>query len=335
MQISLRNNGVFLITAILNSLVCSTFFGVIGAVFGVITVLFTHIIYEAKSEEGNVFYIWCLLLLVLAGAALGFLLKLSVGFYFYLFCVSCIYYIVYNKDLYFDRTVPFLIIFSCLGTTLSSASIDLPLAYITGITISLSCLALLKRKHFDTSAFRNGLFARQIYTGEKHILLRAVVYSAFLFLSLALPDSLNLYRAYWAPLTFIVLLRPKELDILKTTCLRFIGSILGALFIIVLFNLVSFTHITLYFFILAVVVFLLPSFLKLNYTAKTFAITVFVLLLLEETEFLHDPTYLLPFSRVYETMIGGSVAIIASVVLKMMRPEKTDNAKRAEKRQET
>ena len=321
MQISFLNNGVFLIIAILNSLVCSTFFGVIGAVFGVITVLFTHIIYEAKAEEGNVFYIWCLLLLVLAGAGLGFLLKLSVGFYFYLFCISCIYYIVYNKDLYFDRTVPFLIIFSCLGTTLPTVSIDLPLAYITGITISLLCLALLKRKNFDNNAFRNGLFAKQIYTGEKNILLRALIYSAFLFSSLALPDYLDLYRAYWASLTFIVLLRPKEVKILKTTCLRFAGSILGALFIIALFNVISFTHIDLYFCILAVVVFLLPSFLKLNYTVKTFAITVFVLLLLEETEFLHDPTYLLPFSRVYETLIGGSIAIVASVVLAKLRPE--------------
>jgi len=321
MQVSFRNNGVFFFIALLNSLVCFSLFGVIGAVFGVITVLFTHIIYEAKPEEGNVLYIWFLLLLVLAGAGLGFLLKLSVGFYLYLFCVSCFYYVAYNKDLYIDRTIPFLIIFSSLGTTLPAVKIELPLAYVTGITISLFCLALLKRKHFDNNAFSNGLFARQTYTGEKHILLRAFIYSAFLFASLALPDYLDLYRAYWAPLTFIVLLRPKELNILKTTCLRFAGSLLGALFIIALFNLISFTHIYLYFAILGVVVFLLPSFLKMNYTAKTFAITVFVLLLLEQTEFLHDPTYLLPFSRVYETFIGGCVAIVASIVLGKLRPE--------------
>ena len=260
MQVSFRNNGVFFFIALLNSLVCFSLFGVIGAVFGVITVLFTHIIYEAKPEEGNVLYIWFLLLLVLAGAGLGFLLKLSVGFYLYLFCVSCFYYVAYNKDLYIDRTIPFLIIFSSLGTTLPAVKIELPLAYVTGITISLFCLALLKRKHFDNNAFSNGLFARQTYTGEKHILLRAFIYSAFLFASLALPDYLDLYRAYWAPLTFIVLLRPKELNILKTTCLRFAGSLLGALFIIALFNLISFTHIYLYFAILGVVVFLLPVF---------------------------------------------------------------------------
>jgi len=321
MQVSFRNNGVFFFIALLNSVVCFSLFGVIGAVFGVITVLFTHIIYEAKPEEGNVLYIWFLLLLVLAGAGLGFLLKLSVGFYLYLFCVSCFYYVAYNKDLYIDRTIPFLIIFSSLGTTLPAVKIELPLAYVTGITISLCCLALLKHKHFDNNAFRNGLFARQTYTGEKHILLRAFIYSAFLFASLALPDYLDLYRAYWAPLTFIVLLRPKELNILKTTCFRFAGSLLGALFVIALFNLVSFTHIYLYFCILGVVVFLLPSFLKMNYTAKTFAITVFVLLLLEQTEFLHDPTYLLPFSRVYETFIGGCIAIVASIVLGKLRPE--------------
>lgn len=321
MQISFQNNGTFLVIAIVNSLVCSLFFGVSGAVFGVVTVLFTHIIYAAKSEEGNIFYIWCLLLLVLSGAGLGFLLKLSVGFYCYLFCVSYIYYIVYNKDLYFDRTVTFLIIFSCLGTTLPAVSVDLPLAYITGITVSLTCLTLLKHKNFDNNAFRNGLFAKQTYTGEKNILWRALIYSAFLFSSLALPDYLDLYRPYWAPLTFIVLLRPKELNILKTTCLRFVGSALGALFIIALFNGISSTHIAVYFCILGMVVFLLPSFLKLNYIMKTFGITVFVLLLLEETEFLHDPTYLLPFSRVYETLIGGSFAIVASIVLGKLRPK--------------
>lgn len=319
MQISFRNNGVFLFIAILNSLICSSLFGITGAVFGVLTVLFSHIIYEAKAEEGNVLYIGFLLLLVLAGAGIGYWLKLSVGFYVYLFCVSCFYYLVYNNDLYIDRTIPFLIIFSCLGTTLPTISLSMPLAYLTGVTLSLLCLALLKHKHFDNNAFRNGLFAKQTYTSDKNILLRAPVYSIFLFSSLAIPDYLGLYRAYWAPLTFIVLLRPKELNILKTTCFRFAGSALGALFIIVLFNMINFNHSYLYFGILAIVVFLLPSFLKLNYTAKTFAITVFVLLLLEETEFLHDPTYLLPFSRVYETLIGGSVAIVASVVLGKLR----------------
>lgn len=320
MQLSFRNNGVFFIVALLNSLVCLTFFGVTGAVFGVLTVLFTHIIYQAKEQDGNVIYIWFLLLLVLGGAGLGFALRLSVGFYLYLFCMSCFYYLAYNKDLYIDRTFPFLIIFSCLGTTLPSVTPDLPLAYITGITISLLCLALLRRKHFDSNAFRNGLFARQTYTGQEKIWLRALIYSGFLFASLALPDYLGLYRAYWAPLTFIMLLRPKELNILKTTCFRFIGSFLGALFIIALFNLISFSHIDLYFCILGLVVLLLPTFLTMNYTAKTFAITVFVLLLLEETEFLHDPTYLLPFSRVYETFIGGSVAMVASIVLSKLRP---------------
>lgn len=325
MQVTFRNNGVFLIITLLNSLICSTLFGVIGAVFGVLTGFFAHVIYQAKAEEGNVLYIGCLLLVVLAGAGTGFLLKLSVGFYCYLFCFSCFYYIVYNKDRYLDRMIPFLIIFSCLGTTLRSVTIDMPLAYITGITISLFCLTVLKHKNFDNNAFRNGLFARQTYSRDKNILVRALIYSVFLFSSLALPDYLELYRPYWSPLTFIMLLRPKELTILKNTCFRFSGSALGALFIILLFNLISFTYVYLYFFILAIVVFLLPSFLLLNYTAKTFAITVFILLLLEETEYLHDPTYLLPFSRVYETLIGGSMAIIASVVLSQLKPRQTAN----------
>ena len=61
MQISFINNGVFLIIAIVNSMVCFTLFGVTGSVFGVLTVLFTHIVYAAKPDNKNILYVWFLL----------------------------------------------------------------------------------------------------------------------------------------------------------------------------------------------------------------------------------------------------------------------------------
>lgn len=85
MQISFINNGVFLIIAIVNSMVCFTLFGVTGSVFGVLTVLFTHIVYAAKPDNKNILYVWFLLVLVVLGGAIGYLLKLSIGFYIYLF----------------------------------------------------------------------------------------------------------------------------------------------------------------------------------------------------------------------------------------------------------
>lgn len=319
MQITLLSNGVFFLLAVINSLICYALFGPTGSIFGVLTVLFTHIVYAAKPDNRNIFYVWFLLMLVMLGGGVGYWLKLSLGFYVYLFLFSCFYYIIYNKDAYVDRVIPFFIIFSCMGTTLTKIPADLPLAYLTGITVSLLLLSFFNRKNKTDGAFVNGLFARGTYSGNSNILLRAVVYSLFLFLSLYIPDHFDLYRPYWAPLTFIVLLRPKEMSIINITLSRFAGSVLGACFLLTLYAIFGFGHIYVYYGLLVVAIFMLPTFLNANYIVKTFAITVFVLLLLEETEYLHDPTYLLPVSRVYETFIGGSVALVASISLHALR----------------
>ncbi|WP_392553399.1 FUSC family protein [Orbus wheelerorum] len=320
--ISFNDNGVFLITALINSMIGYCLFGVVGVTFGILTVLFANIVYQAKDDSGNIFYMLFLLSLIIVGGAIGFILKLSIPFYLFLFLLSYFYYVTFNKDVYVDRIIPFFVIFSCMGTTLPSVSIELPLAYLTGVIVSLLMLTLLKRKKYDNAAFKNGLFAKGLYTSPDRLGLRAFIYSVFLFLSLAIPDYLGLYRVYWAPLTFIVLLRPLEVGIIKTTLSRFLGSILGAVFLFLMFHFVLFKNTYFDIVILVFVIFLMPTFLKLNYVLKTFAITVFVLLLLEETEFWHDPTYLLPYSRVYETLIGGSIAICASLVLKLARKVK-------------
>ena len=318
-EINFHNNGVFLIAALINCFFCYLFFGKTGILVGIITVLFSNIVYEAKDNSGNIIYIWTLLFLVLIAGVIGYTLKISVFFYIYLFALSFIYYISYNKDPFIDRTFPFILIFSCVGTSMQGANIDLVFAYLTGITLSLVCLTILRRKNYDIDAFKNGLFAKKTYLSEERIFLRSILYSFFIFMSLYIPNYFDFYRPYWAPLTFIILLRPKENDIIKITIYRVIGSFLGVFVIILFFKLLSFNHIYTYIFLLGFIIFLLPSFFKMNYLLKSFGITLFVLLLIEKTIYLYDPNYQLAYSRVYETMIGGFMALVASFILKKMR----------------
>lgn len=319
-----RDNFTFFFIAFINAMVCFCLFGMSEVMVGIITVLFSYMTYSAKDDTSNIFYIAFILSLIVVAGGIGFLLKLSLPFYLFLFVISYFYYISYNKDIVIDRVIPFIVIFACMGTTLPAVNMQLPLAFLIGISISLVMLLLLKRKGYDTDAFKKGLFSKDLYRSKKRLGLRAFVYSLFLFLSLVIPDYFDLYRVYWSPLTFIVLLRPKELGIVKITLSRFFGSVLGALFIFLWLYLNPLNNGYIDVLLVALVVFFMPTFLKLNYVLKIFGITVFVLLLIEETEFWGDPTYLLPYSRVYETLIGGSIALCASFVLKKMRGSEND-----------
>lgn len=319
-NINFHNNGVFFLTTLINSAICYTLYGLVGALFGVITVLFANIVYQANDEKNNVFYMVFLLSMIILGGSVGYFLKLSEPFYLFLFATTYFYYITFNKDPFIDRVMPFFIMFSCMATTLTTVSIQLPLSFFTGICVSLGVLTILKHKKYDNNAFRNGLFSRELYQSDHRLALRAFIYTSFLFLSLAIPDYLGLYRVFWAPLTFAVLLRPMEVNIIKKTVHRFLGSLLGAILVSFLFHFLLLKNIYIDLTLISIVIFLMPTFLQSqNYLIKTFGITIFVLLLLEEADFWQDPTYLLPISRIYETLLGGSMAICASLVLKRVR----------------
>ncbi|MBO1916548.1 FUSC family protein [Providencia rettgeri] len=88
----------------------------------------------------------------------------------------------------------------------------------------------MKVMHLKTDYFQK----KYIIVTEKYIYELSC--SVFLFLSLSIPDYLNLYKPYWAPLTFIMLLHPKEMHIIKATLLRFLGSLLAAVFVISMFS---------------------------------------------------------------------------------------------------
>lgn len=160
LKISFHDNGVFLLISIINSGICYYFFGVIGLIFGFTTVLFSNVVYEAKEDKANIIYIWFLLSLAIMGGFIGFLLKISIEFYLYIFILAFFYYLMYGKDPTIDRTFPFIFIYSCIGTIFQNANIKMIYAYLTGITISLVLLSLLRYKKYENDSFKNGFFQK-------------------------------------------------------------------------------------------------------------------------------------------------------------------------------
>ncbi|WP_216935571.1 FUSC family protein [Acinetobacter sp. BY484] len=319
LEISFHDNGVFLLISLINSGICYYFFNFIGLIFGFITVLFSNMVYEAKEDKANIIYMWFLLSLVILSGVIGFLLKISIEFYLYIFILAFFYYIMYGKDPYIDRTFPFVFIYSFIGTVFQNTNIKIIYAYLTGITIGLLLLNLLRYKKYENDSFKNGFFSKSTYLTNERIFTRSITYSLFAFLSLYVPYYFLLYKPYWSALTFIILLRPKEIDVLRKTIGRFIGCLVAVIFIILLFKFISFSHNYLYLFIFLTLVFLLPSFLKMQNSIKSFGTTLFVILLIEITFYTYHPNYFVPISRVYETFIGGFFAIIASLILKKLR----------------
>lgn len=312
------DNFVFVFSALLSALICYLFLGAQSITLSAVAVLFTFVIYSAKPNNGDYLYTFLWLILILIGCYIGIWLKLSVGFYIFLFIVSSYYYISYQRDSFSDRAIPFIIIYASLGTTMKGFSIDSVFSFCIGSIVALIVMGLVHRNKIEFSAFKTGLFSKSLYANPPHILLSAIIFSSFLFLCLYLPDKMGLQRPYWVPMTFVILLKPKDENIIKNTLTRFWGSVIGAIVVLIILKAdVHYKFIDL--LIIAICVFLLPSFFKLSNLYKTFGITVFILLLLELAGYWNDPNYSLPDTRIFETFIGGSLALIASVVLKKSR----------------
>lgn len=317
-KIITKDNFIFLLCAVLSAVVCSLILGIDNVTLGVVSVMFTFIIYSAKPNNGDYVYTFIWISIILLGCYIGIYLKLSFGFYIFLFIISSYYYITINKDSFSDRAVPFLVIYASLGTSMKKLPLDSALAFLIGAVVALIVLGIAHQRKVEFTAFKTGLFSKTLYANSPHVLLNSIIYSLFLFLCLYLPNHLGLARTYWAPMTFIILLKPKDENIVKNTLGRFWGSVVGAIFVFILLHLdMHFKIINLV--IIAVCVFLLPSFFKLNFFLKTFGITTFILVLLESAEYWKNPDYTLTYLRIFETFIGGSLAILASLLLKYLR----------------
>lgn len=312
------DNYVFLLSALVSVVICYFLLSPMDAVLACVAVLFTFVIYSAKPNNGDYVYTFLWIVIILSGCYIGIWLKLSVWFYLFLFAISSYYYISYQKDSFSDRAIPFMVIYASLGTTMKDLNYQSAIAFLIGSLVALTIMGIAHKNKIEFTAFKSGLFSKSLYSNPTHIWLHAVVYSAFLFLCLFLPDRIGFERPYWVPMTFIILLKPKEENLVKNTLTRFWGSVIGAIVVITILKIGTHYEV-IKIMLLVVSVFLLPSFFKMNNLFKTFGTTVFVLLLLETSIYWHEPNYSLPSTRILETFIGGALAIIASIVLKLMQ----------------
>lgn len=316
-----KDNFVFFSCALFSSLVCLLAFGINHVVFGIIAVMFTFIIYSAKPNNGDYIYTFVWLIFILACCYIGIHLKLSFGFYVFLLVIAAYYYVSYGKDPISDRAVPFMVIYAALGTSISGLPLESAYSFLLGGIVALIVLKIAYKNKVEFKSFKTGLFSRSLYKNNQHILLNSIIYSFFLFLSLYIPDHLGLQRVYWAPMTFIILLKPKDQNLIQNTFNRFWGSVAGAIVVFLFLHINSLPK-GFNLAIIGICVFFLPSVLKLNFLLKTFGITVFILILLEFAEYWGDPNYALTYNRIFETFIGGALALTASITLKMLRKNK-------------
>lgn len=319
------DNFIFITCALVSALVCYLTLGVENITLGVVSVMFTFVVFSAKPDNGDYVYTFLWVAIILLGCYIGILFHLSVAFYLFLFFVSVYYYISFERDTFSARAIPFMVIYASLGTTMKALEFKSALSFLMGSVIALIILGFAHHRKIEFTAFKNGIFSKTLYANPPHIFVSAFVYSVLLFSCLYLPDHFGLERVYWAPMTFIILLKPKDQDTIKNTIDRFIGSIVGAVVVFILLNIEGHYKI-INLGIIALCVFLLPSFFKLKNWVKTFGITVFILVLLESAEFWKDPNYTLPYARIYETFIGGMIAILGSFVLRQLQKFNTRTA---------
>lgn len=315
------DNLIFMSCALVSALICFLVLGAQNITLGVVSVMFTFIIFSAKPNSGDYIYTFIWLIIILLGCYIGIALRLSVGFYIFLFIVSNYYYISFNRDLFSDRAIPFIVIYASLGTTMKGLGYQSAIAFLIGTVVALIIMGIAQKRKIEFVAFKTGLFSKTLYANPPHILISSLIYSSLLFLCLYLPDHFGLQRAYWAPMTFIILLKPKDQNTIKNTIDRFLGSVAGALVVLFILNIEGHYKI-INLIIIAICVFLLPSFFKLSNLLKAFGITVFILTLLESAEFWRNPSYSLTYARIYETFIGGALAITGSILLKVLRKHK-------------
>lgn len=316
--IDIKDGFIFLGSIIIAAAISYSIFGISGVMWSSFSVLVTYTLYDARADRANHLYIFLWIVITIISTYIGSFLGLGPLFYIYLFGISYFFYLSFGKDPVMDRAVRYIIVLATIGTTLPHVSYELPASFIIGTVIALIILFGLSSKNIDFDAFRKGLFSRNVYSPGKNTLLRAFIYSTGMFLALLIPDFLHIGKPYWAPLTFVFLLNPKAEHILKMTLFRFWGSLLAVFSLSLLMMLPSNPSYTLLIY-LVVVVFLYPSFLNENFAIKTFGISCLFLTLTETTFYWHDPTYSLLYNRIYETVIGGCMALLTSFILKRIR----------------
>ncbi|EMB3082174.1 FUSC family protein [Providencia rettgeri] len=291
-----------------------------AAMWAAFSTLYSFNLFNAAKEYKNYAYTAFWLLMILVAIFIGDTLRLSMAFYVYLFVFSFIYYQLYGTDPVMDLTMKFMIIMSTIGTILPDISRSLALGFIIGSGVTLVTYYTLSHKMTRHSIITGALVEKNLFTLHKNIIPRSMTYAVGLLLTLAIPRMLDLGHFYWTLLTFVFVLHPKTKGIIHITGQRVLGSLISVLLLYLLFNTPLMPYIGL--FAMVVFAFLMPMSFHHGYTFMTFVVTSLILSVLEQVIYWRHPTYELLFDRVLETALGGAIAIMTSVILKLFRQEK-------------
>lgn len=288
-----------------------------AAMWAAFSTLYSFNLFNAAKEYKNYAYTAFCLLMILVAIFIGDTLRLGTAFYLYLAVFSFIYYQLYGTDPAMDLTMKFMIIMSTIGTILPDISKSLALGFIIGSTVTLITYYILSHKMTRHSVITSALVERNLFTLRKNIIPRSMTYALGLLLALAIPRFIDLGHFYWTLLTFVFVLHPKSQSIIKITLQRVLGSLISVLLLYFLFN----TPLMPYIGLIAMVVFafLMPMSFHHGYTFMTFVVTSLILSVLEQVVYWRHPTYELLFDRVLETALGGAIAIVTSIILKLFR----------------
>lgn len=315
------NNGLILVFCVmLSSLLTYFLTGIDAMLWSALSSLHAYNIFNKSKDYNRPLYSLAWSIAVLIGIYLGIWLRIGYVFYIYLIILSFIYYQLYDIDPVFDLSMKYVIIFSTIGTILPSTNSSL-----IGITVGLvlgafltQCICYnLRHKTNIKIDLKSKYLHSKIFHGRKTIVYRSLIYSAGLMLCLFIPSKLNIGHFYWTLLTFVFILHPKSTSIIALTVQRTIGTLLVVIMLFLLFN----TPLMPYIGIVTILVlaFLLPLSGEKNYIFASFCTTGFVLAVMEMSQYWLNPSYDLLFERIIETLLGCSIAIICSVLLRLFR----------------
>lgn len=326
-KISFRDSFVFVFSMAISALIAAQFIGLHAAIaWTSFSVLCTYALYNAKPDRSNLLYVALWIILIFSSSYIGQLFHLTWKFYLFLFIISYFYYYLFGRDPVFDRAIRFVIIFATIGTALPIADSQLAMGGAIGTLSALLISHYLLRKEIDLEAFKQGIFTHDLFRLDTNLIPRAFIYSSGLFLSLIIPQMLGIEKNYWATITFLMVMPPKAMTVIHNTWLRFWGSVIAVIALFILFQISLHIPINRLYIMVALLfffAFLLPICFKQSYLIVTFGVTCYSLVLVELGMYWdHPPKVELLIDRIIETFIGGIIAIIISLILKVLREDK-------------
>lgn len=315
------NEGIIFSSCIfVSALIAYLLMGLNGALWATIACIYAFNLFNAQKTFKNYYYIGIGFVLMFISAAIGYFLKIGVSFCLALTLFSFFYYQMYGKDTMLDLTMKFMILISVVASVLPEVNLTLFGGFFLGGTVTtFSCYTLSQKEHLNLR-FLSSLMDKSLFRLPQYIFFRALTYSIGLLLSLTIPLYLELGHFYWAALTYIFVLHPKSVQIMKVTYERTLGCFLSVVMLFFILQVPLMPYLGCILVLLCA--FLLPISYRGSYVFITFVTTTLILSLLELIAYGNNPQSDLLFYRILETILGGIIAILISFILNRFR-EKT------------